>query len=114
MKVRIKNKQHLEEIFKHFAKTNQMDFSPDMIIEGNSELKFKDLMETCEIIGYENILIDDDFAENPKVFDMMYIDIVGIKAINFPIEKEYVWFLGGKTPEEINFEPDGTLRVWYD
>lgn len=35
-KIRIKDKEHLEQIFKQFAENEGEEFSPDLIIEGNS------------------------------------------------------------------------------
>ena len=114
-KVIIKDKEHLEQIFKQFAETEGVEFSPDLIIETNSELTIKDLQETCEVIGYENLLLEDSFVENPKDFcETFYIDLIAIKGFRFGLGVEYVWFFGGKNPDELSFEKDGTLRIWFD
>lgn len=114
-KIRIKDKEHLEQIFKQFAENEEEEFSLDLIVEGNSELSLKDLMETCEVIGYENLLLEDSFVENPRSHcDTFYIDLIGIKGFRFGLGVESVWFFGGKNPDELSFENDGTLRVWFD
>ncbi len=114
-KVRIKDKEHLEQIFKQFAENEKESFSEDLIIEGNSELEFKDLVATCEVIGYENLLLDDAFVENPKTHcDTFYMDLIGIKELKFGSNDKFSWFMGGKIPDELSFENDGTLRVWFD
>lgn len=114
-KVRIKNQEHLEQIFRQFAENEGEEFSPDLIIEGNSELSLKDLMETCEVIGYENLLLDDIFVDFPHSHcDTFYIDLIGIKGFRFGLGVESVVFFGGRIPDELDFENDGTLRVWFD
>ena len=114
-KVRIKNKEHLEQIFKQFAENESLNYHENMIIEGNSELSLKDLVETCEVIGYENLLFDSFFAGNPRSHcDTFYIDLLGIKGFRFGLGVEHISFFGGKIPDEIDFENDGTLRVWFD
>ncbi|MBD5165229.1 hypothetical protein [Helicobacter sp.] len=114
-KTRIKNKEHLEQIFKQFAENEEEEFSPDLLIEGNSELSLKDLIETCEVIGYENLLLDDEFVKNPRSHcDTFYIDLIGIKELKFGSNDKFVWFMGGKIPDELSLENDGTLRVWFD
>lgn len=114
-KVRIKNKEHLEQIFKIFAENEGREFSLDLIIEGNSGLSFKDLQETCEVIGYENLLLREDFVDFPQSHcDTFYIDLIGIKGFKFGLEDESKPFLGGKIFDEIDFQKDGTLRVWFD
>ncbi|WP_300827068.1 hypothetical protein [Helicobacter sp. UBA3407] len=114
-KVRIKDKGHLESLFKQYAENEGMTFYPNMIVEGNSGLEFQDLVETCEVIGYENLLFESDFAENPKGHcDTFYIDLIGIKGFRFGLGIESISFFGGKIPDELHFENDGTLRVWFD
>lgn len=114
-KTRIKDKEHLEQIFKQYAEAEDLEFCPDLELEGNSGLILKDLMETCEVIGYENLLLEDSFVENPKDFcDTFYIDLIGINGFRFGLGVEFVWFFGGKKPDELSFENDGTLRVWFD
>ncbi len=114
-KVRIKDKEHLEQIFKAYAQSFEEEFSEDLIVEGNSDLSFKDLVETCEVIGYENLLFESNFAENPKEHcDTFYIDLIGIKGFRFGLGIESIVFFGGKIPDELDFEKDGTLRVWFD
>ncbi|WP_300764438.1 hypothetical protein [Helicobacter sp. UBA3407] len=114
-KTRIKDKEHLEQIFKQFAEDEGVELSPNLIIEGNSELTIKDLQETCEVIGYENLLLDNDFVKNPRSHcDTFYIDLLGIKGFRFGLGVEWVWFFGGKIPDELSLENDGTLRVWFD
>lgn len=115
IKIRIKDKEHLEQIFKQFAENEGEEFSLDLIVECNSELSLKDLMETCEVIGYENLLLEDSFVENPRSHcDTFYIDLIGIKGFRFGLGVEWIWFFGGKNPDELSFENDGTLRVWFD
>ena len=114
-KIRIKDKEHLEQIFKQFAENEEEEFSLDLIVECNSELSLEDLIETCEVIGYENLLLEDSFVENPRSHcDTFYIDLIGIKGFRFGLGVESVWFFGGKNPDELSFENDGTLRVWFD
>ncbi len=114
-KVRIKDKEHLEQIFKQFAENEGVELSPDLIIETNSELTIKHLQETCEVIGYENLLLEKEFVDDPQsCCDTFYIDLIGIKGFRFGLEVEWVWFFGRKTPKELCFEKDGTLRIWFD
>ena len=114
-KTRIKDKKHLEQIFKQFAKNNGVELTPNLIIAFNSGLTFKDLQETCEVVGYENLLLDSIFTEKPRSHcDAFYIDLIGIKEFSFRLGVEWVWFFGGKTPDELIFENDGTLRVLFD
>lgn len=114
-KTRIKDKEHLEQIFKQFAENEGVDLSPNLIVEGNSELTLRELQETCEVVGYENLLLEDSFVENPRSHcDTFYIDLIGIKGFRFGLGVKSVWFFGGKNPDELSFENDGTLRIWFD
>ena len=81
----------------------------------DSELSLKDLMETCEVIGYENLFLEDSFVENPRSHcDTFYIDLIGIKGFRFGLGVEWIWFFGGKNPDELSFENDGTLMVRFN
>ena len=73
------------------------------------------MRETCEVIGYENLLLGDIFVDFPHSHcDTFYIDLIGIIGFRFGFGETRKEFFGGHIPDELVFENDGTLRIWFD
>lgn len=118
MKTRIKDKEHLEQIFKKFAELDDEILSDKFIVEPNSGLTFGELKNICECIGYHNFLLENEFLEELEKgvlshCDTFYIDLIGIKEVNFNGDRQYVNFFDRK-PDELDICKDGTLRIWFD
>lgn len=115
-KVRIRDKEHLEQIFRKFAELYKIKLDDCFILECFTDLTFGHLKETCECIGYENLLLDGNFVDdieqgNLTVLDTFYIDLVGIKDVDCGNMREFSFFGGRKLIIDICH--DGTLKIRF-
>lgn len=116
MKTRIKDKEHLEQIFRKYTKLHYDEELSDKFVF-QSGLTFGELKKICECIGYHNILLETDFLRMLEagiefLFDTIYIDLIGIKEVNFSGDKKYINFFN-KLFDELEICEDGTLRILF-
>lgn len=122
MKTRIKDKEHLEQIFRKYAELDEKEFSDDLEIDEYGHLTLGDLKEICECIGYQNLLLDNGFFENieqdiSSYCSTIYIDLIGIKEVNFNgNNKESISLFGSCLEYDyggLHICNDGTLRFSF-
>ncbi len=101
----LKLSQDIKNNFDGSDNIDQEDFDengilkPDACIQGNANLKFKKVIEICELVGQENVTFD---------YDTIYIDyakakeIKGTRGIPLP------------SADEIYLGADGKISFWFD
>jgi iroE protein len=117
-KYRIKDKADFERIFKRAAELDNEELGDSFIVEGNHDITYGSIKATCELIGYDLLLLSQetvDDLERGKYshIDTFYIDIVNLTMLDQNFKGTYSLF-GGAIPDELDIDDDGTLRLWFD
>ena len=117
-KYRIKDKADFERIFKKIAELSKKELNNGFIVEGNHSITYGDIKATCELIGYDLLLLQQevlDDLERGKYshIDTFYIDIIHLTKLD-PNFTGSLFLFGGAIPDELEIEYDGTLRLWFD
>ena len=117
-KYRIKDKADFERIFKKIAELSKKELNNGFIVEGNHDITYGDIKATCELIGYDLLLLPQevlDDLERGKYshIDTFYIDIVNLTMLDQNFKGNHSLF-GGAIPDELDIDDDGTLRLWFD
>lgn len=117
-KYRIKDKADFERIFKRAAELGNKELSNGFIVEGNHDITYGDIKATCELIGYDLLLLSQEMVDDLEKgkyshIDTFYIDIIHLTKLD-PNFTGWLFLFGGATPDELSIEDDGTLRLWYD
>lgn len=117
-KYRIKDKVDFERIFKKIAALNNKELNNGFIVEGNHGITYGGIKATCELIGYDLLLLSqktvDDLERGKYLYiDTFYIDIVNLTMLDQNFKGTHYLF-GGAIPDELYIDDDGTLGLWFD
>lgn len=118
IKYRIKDKADFERILKKIAELDNEELNNGFIVEGNHDITYGDIKATCELIGYDLLLLPQEIVDDIERgkclhIDTFYIDIINLTKLdpNFTGSR---FLFGGAIPDELSIEEDGTLRLWFD
>lgn len=117
-KYRIKDKADFERIFKKIAELSNKELNNSLIVEGNHSITYGDIKATCELIGYDLLLLPQEVLDDLKIgkyshIDTFYIDIIHLTELDQNFKGNRSLF-GGAIPDELDIDDDGTLRLWFD
>ena len=117
-KYRIKDKADFERIFKKIAELDNEELTDGLIVEGNHDITYGDIKATCELIGYDLLLLPQEIVDSLERgeyshIDTFYIDIIHLTKLD-PNFTGWLFLFGEAIPDELSIEDDGTLRLWYD
>lgn len=117
-KYRIKDKADFERIFKKIAELSNKELNDSLIVEGNHSITYGDIKATCELIGYDLLLLPQEVLDDLEMgeyshIDTFYIDIIHLTELD-PNFTGSLFLFGGAIPDELEIEEDGTLRLWFN
>ena len=104
-----KNKAECEEFFGRMAKNDGEELTLDYIFEGNSSRKYGWIQQLGDLVGYENIGVEDDRFSLPDIdfVDEIYINL---KTAKWGDVTKVVWIDG----DEIYIDTDGGRYLYGD
>ena len=86
-KYRIKDKADFERIFKKIAELSNKELNDSLIVEGNHSITYGDIKATCELIGYDLLLLPQEVLDDLEMgeyshIDTFYIDIIHLTELD--------------------------------
>lgn len=112
-KYRIKDKANFERIFKRAAELDNEKLGDSFIVEGNHDITYGSIKATCELIGYDLLLLSQEMVDDLERGKYSHIDIVNLTMLDQNFKGTHSLF-GGAIPDELDIDDDGTLRLWFD